>query len=185
MLGPDLVYSPIVTDSCIAIRPGQFGKGLHMKAEELYSRLGKDFEKVTELAVHVEKVVGHDVRIRQYGAELIRNGTFAVAAGGGDMDFIAKEVSELGINMYLTGVICPSPSFEPAMKFHLVAEENGINVIGATHYSTEKFACMAMVEYFTKLGIEAEFVEGTPLMEDLQKGISATHLQSRDMAGVS
>ena len=126
-----------------------------------------DFGKVTELAVHVENLVGHDVKIKQYGAETIKNGTVAVAAGGGGMDFIAKEVSKLGINTYLTGVICPSPSFEPSVEFHRVAEENRINVIGATHYSTEKFACIAMVEYFTKLGIEAEFVGGTPLMEDL------------------
>jgi hypothetical protein len=40
-------------------------------------------------------------------------------------------------------------------------------VVGATHYSTEKYACMSMVEYFVGLGVEAEFVEGTPRMEDL------------------
>lgn len=53
------------------------------------------------------------------------------------------------------------------MEFHRIAKESKINVVGATHYSTEKFACMAMEDYFTGLGIEAEFVEGTPCMEDL------------------
>jgi putative NIF3 family GTP cyclohydrolase 1 type 2 len=53
------------------------------------------------------------------------------------------------------------------MEFHRIAKENKINLLGATHYSTEKFACMAIVEYFAELGIEAEFIEGTPCMEDL------------------
>ena len=59
------------------------------------------------------------------------------------------------------------PSFEPGMEFHRIAEEKKINVIGATHYSTEKYACIAMEDYFKKLGIEAEFIEGIPFMEDL------------------
>jgi hypothetical protein len=71
------------------------------------------------------------------------------------------------VNTYLTGLTKPTPSFEPGMEFHRIAKESKINVVGATHYSTEKYACMAMEEYFAEIGIEAEFVEGTPCMEDL------------------
>jgi putative NIF3 family GTP cyclohydrolase 1 type 2 len=53
------------------------------------------------------------------------------------------------------------------MEFHRIARENKINLVGATHYSTEKFACMAIAKYFAGLGIETEFIEGTPCMEDL------------------
>ena len=53
------------------------------------------------------------------------------------------------------------------MEFHRIARESKINVVGATHYSTEKFACIAMKDYFSKLGVEAEFIEGVPCMEDL------------------
>jgi len=126
-----------------------------------------DFKTVADLAAHVENFVGHEVKTRQYGSEMIENGTVAIAAGGGCIDFVSKELLELGISTYLTGVTFPPPSFEPGLEFHRIAEENRITIVGATHYSTEKFACMAMVDYFTKLGVEAEFVEGTPFMEDL------------------
>ena len=126
-----------------------------------------NFQKITDFTSHLKKVVGHDVKIRQYGGEVIEGGKIAVAAGGGCIDFVARELSELGINTYLTGLTKPMPSFDPGMEFHRIAKENKINVIGATHYSTEKYACIAMEEYFTKLGMEAEFIEGIPFMEDL------------------
>lgn len=125
------------------------------------------FTKMTDFAIHVQNVIGHDVKVRQYGDEIIENRRVAIAAGGGCIDFVARELSELGVNTYLTGLIKPMPSFEPSMEFHRIAKENKINVVGATHYSTEKFACIAMVDYFAGLGMEAEFIEGTPCMEDL------------------
>ncbi|MBC8468149.1 MAG: Nif3-like dinuclear metal center hexameric protein [Planctomycetes bacterium] len=126
-----------------------------------------DFTKITDFALHVKKIVGHDIKVRQYGGEVIEGGRVAIAAGGGCIDFVARELSELGLNTYLTGLTKPMPSFEPGMEFHRIAKESKINVVGATHYSTEKYACMAMEDYFAGLGIEAEFVEGTPCMEDL------------------
>ena len=75
------------------------------------------------------------------------------------------------------GVVCtyhtviyeikPLPHFEPTLAFHRLARDHGVNVIGATHYSTEKFACMAMTGYFAKAGVPAEFLEGTWYLEDL------------------
>jgi len=53
------------------------------------------------------------------------------------------------------------------VEFHRITEERKINVIGATHYTTEKYACMAMVGYFEKLGVQAEFLEGRFYLEDL------------------
>lgn len=123
--------------------------------------------KLEDFASHVEKILGHKIKVRQYGDEIIKNKTVAVAAGGGCIDFVAQELAALGINTYLTGCTKPIPSFGPNMEFHRIAKENKINIVGATHYSTEKFACMAIVEYFAGLGIKAEFIEGTPRMEDL------------------
>jgi len=123
--------------------------------------------KLEDFALHVENVMGHEIKVRRYGDEIIERKTVAVAAGGGCIDFVADELSSLGINTFLTGCTRPIPSFEPNMEFHRIAKENKINLVGATHYSTEKFACMAMIEYFAGLGIEAEFIEGTPCMEDL------------------
>ncbi len=125
------------------------------------------FTKVANFALHVKTIIGHDIKVRQYGDEIIERRKVAVAAGGGCIDFVARELSVLGVNTFLTGCTRPIPSFEPNMEFHRIAKESRINVVGATHYSTEKFACMAVVNYFTGLGIEAEFVAGTPCMEDL------------------
>jgi putative NIF3 family GTP cyclohydrolase 1 type 2 len=126
-----------------------------------------DFVKVTDFALHVKKVVGHKVKVRQYGDDIIEGRKVAIAAGGGCIDFVARELSALGVNTYLTGCTKPIPAFEPSMEFHRIAKESKINVVGATHYSTEKYACIAMTDYFAGVGIEAEFIEGTPCMEDL------------------
>jgi len=125
------------------------------------------FTKVTDFALHVKNVIGHNINVRQYGDEIIKRRRVAVASGGGCIDFVARELSALDVNTFLTGVTRPIPSLEPNIEFHRIAKESGISVVGATHYSTEKFACMAMEDYFTGLGIEAEFVEGTPCLEDL------------------
>lgn len=126
-----------------------------------------NFSKITDFALHVKKIVGHKIKVRQYGGEMIKKRRVAIAAGGGCIDFVGRELSELGVNTYLTGLTKPMHSFEPGMEFHRIVKENKINVVGATHYSTEKYACKAMEDYFVRLGIEAEFVEGTPCMEDL------------------
>jgi len=126
-----------------------------------------DFTKLENFASHVENFIGHEIKIWRHGNDIVDRKTVAVAAGGGCIDFVADELVALGINTFLTGCTRPIPSFEPNMEFHRVAKENKINLMGATRYSTEKFACMAMVEYFTGFGIEAEFIEGSPCMEDL------------------
>lgn len=125
------------------------------------------FLNVTDFASHVERIVDHKVKLWPYGDETIEAGQIAIVAGGGCIDFIAEELKSLGINTYLTGVTRLTPTFEPGMAFHRIAKRNRINVLGATHYSTEKYACMAMVDYFRNLGLSTEFVEGIPCMADL------------------
>jgi len=39
--------------------------------------------------------------------------------------------------------------------------------MGGTHYSSEKFACIAMCKDFEKLGLGSEFIADTPSFEDL------------------
>ena len=121
----------------------------------------------TELAERIRSIVGHEVKLTRNGDNVIRNGKVAVVAGGGSVGFAAKEISELGINMYITGCTRRGLSAEPVMEFHRITEESKINVVGATHYTTEKYACIAMVKYFEKLGVQAEFLEGKYYLEDL------------------
>ncbi len=116
---------------------------------------------------YVRSIVGHEVKLTRNGQDLIHNGQLAIAAGGGNVGFAAKEISELGINIYITGCTRRIPSFEPTMEFHRITEAKKINVIGATHYTTENYACIAMVRYFEKLGVRAEYIEGRYYLEDL------------------
>jgi putative NIF3 family GTP cyclohydrolase 1 type 2 len=126
-----------------------------------------DKKTATELAEYVNFIVGHEVKLIRNGSDEIHNGRVAIAAGGGSVGFAAKEIFELGINMYITGNTRKVPLVESITEFHRIVEEKKINVIGATHYTTEKYACIAMVRYFEKLGIPAEFLEGKYYLEDL------------------
>jgi putative NIF3 family GTP cyclohydrolase 1 type 2 len=131
--------------------------------------IGKtDCKNISELAEKFEKTVGHSVKIWNYGTEEIKDGNVAVVAGGGNDPGILSEVAKLGINTFVNGVTFPNKDYEPSMLAHKVAEENKINMIGGTHYSTEKFACIKMLDYFKKLGILAEFIEDNPDMGDLE-----------------
>ena len=119
------------------------------------------------LVEQTHALVGHEVNLREYGTQEIRNGLVGVAAGGGTYPFVANELVSLGINLYVTGVTRPVPSFEPTLEFHRIAKQNGVSVIGATHYSTEQFACRAVARYFADFGLPAEFLPGQPCLNDL------------------
>ncbi|MBN2052576.1 Nif3-like dinuclear metal center hexameric protein [Candidatus Woesearchaeota archaeon] len=125
-----------------------------------------------ELAKQVQKVVGHKVKLWDYGWDKIADHKVAVIGGGGNDMNALKEMSALGINTFVTGVTRPSKDHHPALEAHEFAKKNKINIIGATHYSTEKFACIAMVDYFKKLGLKAEFVPDKPDFEDVDYGFN-------------
>lgn len=122
---------------------------------------------ISELAEVVRKVVGHEVKVWNYGSEKIANQKVAVVAGGGNGSEMIEEIVPLGINVYVTGVTNMNPDYQPSIDFHVFAKENKINVIGATHYSSEKFACMAMCRYFQKQDLPCEFIADEPDTDDL------------------
>jgi putative NIF3 family GTP cyclohydrolase 1 type 2 len=119
---------------------------------------------VRELWQQFNTVMGHRTSLYPYGAEKIKDGLVAIAAGGGNLIEILQETRAAGINTYMTGVTVRMPVSEAS---HLFAAENGLNLLGGTHYSTEKPACQAICAYFRELGLPAEFVEGEPNLEDL------------------
>jgi putative NIF3 family GTP cyclohydrolase 1 type 2 len=109
-------------------------------------------------------VLGHRTSLYLYGSHDIRNSMVAVAAGGGNIADLHEILAEDGVNLLVTGVTLDSPFSHQA---HEVAREKKINLLGGTHYSTEKPACQAMCGYFKKLGLPSEFIEGKPGFEDL------------------
>jgi len=131
--------------------------------------IGKtECKSIHELAATVKDAVGHDVKLWNYGTDQIPNQKVAVVGGGGNYPQIAEELGESDIRTYITGVTMKIPSYEPSLIFHDICKTHGINVIGATHYSTEKFACIAIQKFFDKMGLHSEFVNDEPSFNDLE-----------------
>ena len=71
----------------------------------------------------------------------------------------------LGVHAMVTGITTEN---EHTAAAHGFARNAKIHLLGGTHYSTERFACEAMTGYFTGLGLSAEFLPGTPVLEDME-----------------
>jgi putative NIF3 family GTP cyclohydrolase 1 type 2 len=121
-------------------------------------------QTVSELQNKYSEAVGHETKIYRYGDNEIKNGIIAVVAGGGNQTFVLQELVENDINTFVTGITLKN---EVSAEAHEFAEKNRINIFGGTHYSSEKFACIAMCKYFEKLGLPAEFIDDEPCFEDM------------------
>jgi len=129
--------------------------------------IGKtECKSVFELSGRVKETVGHLLKIWAYGSMQITNGKVALVAGGGNYPEIVEELAKTDIRTYITGVTMKNSDYEPSLRFHEICQEHKINVIAATHYSTEKFACIAIQKFFEDLGLPSEFVEDDPSFED-------------------
>lgn len=126
-----------------------------------------DIKEVKDLVKKIEKVVHHEVKLYPYGTNKIKNGKIALIAGGGNMPEEIPNIAKEGINTFITGVSKLNKEYEPSVRAHSLLKKYKINLIGATHYSTEKFACIAMVDYFKEIGLPSEFIEGEPGLEDM------------------
>jgi len=112
----------------------------------------------------LREAIGHEPKLYRYGSEETKNNRVAVVAGGGNSLDVLKEAFELGVKTFVTGISARNDFSKPAHEF---AQDHKINILGGIHYSTEKFACIALVDYFKQLGLPAEFIEDRPVMEDL------------------
>jgi putative NIF3 family GTP cyclohydrolase 1 type 2 len=122
------------------------------------------YNTVNELKSGFSEAVGHETKLYQYGDSEISENLVAICAGGGNQEFVINELIENNIKTLITGITLKS---NISISAHELAENNRINVFGGTHYSTEKFACIAMCKYFSKLGFPSEFIEDEPCYDDL------------------
>jgi putative NIF3 family GTP cyclohydrolase 1 type 2 len=123
-----------------------------------------DCKDIHELKEKYSQAVGHETKLYQYGDSVITNNQVAIVAGGGNDTDVIKEIIEFGVNALISGL---SVSNSYSLVAHEMEKEHKINLLGGTHYSSEKFGCIAMCEYFKKMGLLSEFVEGKPCLEDL------------------
>ena len=124
--------------------------------------IGKvECKTVEELADRVKSAVGHNVKLYKYGSIELQD--VAVVAGGGNDKIVVDQIPD-SVNTLVTGISCLNDYSKLA---HEIEKERRINLIGATHYSTEKFACIKMCEYFRKKGLDCSFIVDEPVMEDM------------------
>jgi putative NIF3 family GTP cyclohydrolase 1 type 2 len=123
-----------------------------------------DLATIQDLKKRFQESVGHKVSLYNYGDKKIKNGTVAVIAGGGNDVEMLEEIAKAGVNIFVTGITAKN---DHSKKAHEFAEKHEINILGGTHYSTERFACIAMTDYFKKIGLPSEFIEDKPVMEDM------------------
>jgi len=123
-----------------------------------------DCSDVNELRERYSSALGHETSLYQYGAAGIQGERIAICPGGGNSPFVLDVMSKNNINTLITGVTLVN---EYSSEIHKLEKERGINLLGGTHYSTEKFAPMEMCRYFDELGLPAEFVDDEPDMYDL------------------
>lgn len=123
-----------------------------------------NLKSVIDLQKKFQKILGHQASLYNYGDNIINENKVAIVAGGGNKLEILKEVYKEGINTFITGITCKNEHSKIAHEF---AEKNRINILGGTHYSTEKFACISMINYFTEFGLSAKYIDDKPVMEDM------------------
>jgi len=91
------------------------------------------------------------------------SGLTAVVAGGGDQASILAEARELGCTRYVTGTVVHRWALEFIQarnaEFHAAAREGRIDLIGASHYHTEKCALEDVAAYLRQHGVDATFLD--------------------------
>ncbi|MCK5115068.1 MAG: Nif3-like dinuclear metal center hexameric protein [Candidatus Aegiribacteria sp.] len=92
----------------------------------------------------------------------------AVVAGGGDEPDILRYAYESGCDTMLTGTVehrWAAPSVQEKNKlFHELNKELKLNLIGGTHYGTERPAMIRILDLFKNLGIKCEYCEDGKLL---------------------
>ena len=118
----------------------------------------------TELQERFSKAVGHKTSLYAYGNANIEGERIVVCPGGGNAMFVIEEMMRENVRTLITGVTILN---DYSRGVHEFEARNGINVFGGTHYSTEKYAPIAMRKYFEDMGLLSEFVQDTPDLYDL------------------
>ncbi len=117
-----------------------------------------------DLRKKFQSAAGHNISLYNYSSSEITGRKAAVIGGGGNSIDFLREISENKVSVLLTGIAAKNSHSAEAHRF---AEEHKISILGGTHYSTEKFACIRITEYFRRLGLASEFIEDIPVMEDM------------------
>ena len=128
--------------------------------------LGDSDLDLNELAGRLRAYLGEEIPVEVLTRPRERAGRVAVVAGGGADRAILEASLERGCETYATGNAATACRLdfvqEGVRNFRALAAEGNVALVDATHYGTEKPPQLAMVEWFRKRGLEAEFRPGRP-----------------------
>lgn len=118
------------------------------------------------LAARLREVLGAEIPVDVLSRPRERAGRVAVAAGGGAEADILTASLERGCETFVTGnaaTRCRLDFVQEGVRaFRSQSDEAGVAVVDGTHYGLEKPPQLAMVGWFERLGLPAEFRPGRP-----------------------
>jgi putative NIF3 family GTP cyclohydrolase 1 type 2 len=128
--------------------------------------IGESALTLDELADRLGALLGPEVPVQVLSHPREEAGRVAVVAGGGAQREILEASLERGCGTYVTGNAATRCRLEfvqdEVRDFLALAREADVAVVDATHYGTEKPPQLAMVEWFRKRGLPAEFAPDGP-----------------------
>jgi putative NIF3 family GTP cyclohydrolase 1 type 2 len=128
--------------------------------------IGESDLTLAELAERLRAFLGSEIPVQVLSRPHVEAGRVAIAAGGGAQREILEASLERGCRTFVTGNAATRCRLrfvqEEVRDFHALAREAGVAVVDGTHYGTEKPPQLAMVEWFRKRGLPAEFVPEGP-----------------------
>jgi putative NIF3 family GTP cyclohydrolase 1 type 2 len=118
------------------------------------------------LAEALRAFLGPEILVHVLTRPRQQAGRVVVVAGGGADRAILEEALERGCQTYVTGNAATNCVVEFVQRqvraFRELADEEGVALIDAMHYGLEKPPQLAMVKWFRRLGLPAEFVPDGP-----------------------
>lgn len=118
------------------------------------------------LADAVRAFLGPEIPVHVLTRPREHAGRVAVVAGGGADSDLLRQSLERGCETYVTGNAATNCRVEAVQAhvraFRELADANGVALVDATHYGTEKPPQLRMVEWFRGRGVPAEFVADGP-----------------------
>jgi putative NIF3 family GTP cyclohydrolase 1 type 2 len=121
---------------------------------------------VEGLAEAFRAFLGAEIKVHVLTRPREEAGRVAVVAGGGAQRDILEASLERGCRTYVTGNAATTCRLDFVQKgvreFRALADQEGVALIDAMHYGTEKPPQLAMVRWFEARGLPAEFVPDGP-----------------------